>query len=353
MSSLLLLQLLAAAEEDMGQQADELALLRRSVDAQSRQLSTAEGRLAEEQRRRLELEREREVMVAASAEQAVIASSQSTELALARADLQRTREKSQALAEGNARLEVSPSTPPRSSIVMSPALDQCLLPPSTDITPPSPATMLQVEAQRAQHDLQAAELLGRSLREQLAARDCELGELAELHDALQAEHLAASSALAESQASLTSLQARHDGLAASSAERAQHLESSLLAEQGALSEARRELAAARGEGQALQRELAEATAREGAVASQIRQLAGAHEAMAGKLRREVDARRGGDDELQAVRAGLQASAVLASWWAAGTTAWGVSCCCLRLHIRRGAEVAAFPGISHPRCSCPS
>lgn len=44
-----------------------------------------------------------------------------------------------------------------------------------------------MEAKRALHDFQTAEVLGMSLREQLAAREAELRELGGRHSALQTE----------------------------------------------------------------------------------------------------------------------------------------------------------------------
>lgn len=53
--------------------------------------------------------------------------------------------------------------------------------------------------------------------------------------------------------------------------------------------------------------------------AQLKQLAGAHEQQTGKLRQETDARRNADDELAAIRAGLQVgcplSAVIKDWGA--------------------------------------
>lgn len=169
---------------------------------------------------------------------------------------------------------------------------------------------LQVEAKRAQRDYQTAEIMGLSLREQLGTREAELSELTSRHSQLQQEQLAAASQLLESQASLGGLQLLHEGLQASTAERVQQLEGALEAESAALADAQRQLAAVQAAAQASERGLQETAARETAVTAQLRQLAGAHEQQTSKLRQETDARRNGDDELQAIRAGLQVCAEL-------------------------------------------
>ena len=169
---------------------------------------------------------------------------------------------------------------------------------------------VQVETKRAQHDFQAAEIMGLSLRERLGAREAELSELSSRHGQLQQEQLAAASQLLESQASLGGLQLLHEGLQTSSTERAQQLECALEAERAALADTQRQLAAVQAQAQASERGLQEASARETAVTAQLRQLAGAHEQQTSKLRQETDARRNGDDELQAIRAGLQVCAEL-------------------------------------------
>ena len=48
---------------------------------------------------------------------------------------------------------------------------------------------MQVEAKRALHDFQTAEVLGMSLREQLGAREADLHELGSRHSVLQAEQV--------------------------------------------------------------------------------------------------------------------------------------------------------------------
>ena len=164
---------------------------------------------------------------------------------------------------------------------------------------------LQVEVKRAQRDFQTAEIMGLSMREQLGAREAELSELTSRHSQLQQEQLAAASQLLESQSSLGGLQLLHEGLQASSAERVQQLEGALEAERAALADTQRQLAAVQAEALASQRGLQETAARETAVTAQLRQLAGAHEQQTSKLRQETDARRNGEDELQAIRAGLQ------------------------------------------------
>lgn len=195
------------------------------------------------------------------------------------------------------------------------------------------------------HDFQTAEVLGMSLREQLSAREAELQELSSRHSALQAEQVGChlgwmgkrarcllqpvqkaqytehpilasclqavtSGALQEAQASLSALQQQHERLQASSTQQAAQQDAALAAEHEELAEAQRQLAATAAERQVLQKGLEEATAREAAVTAQLKQLAGAHEQQTGKLRQETDARRNADDELAAIRAGLQVVAVV-------------------------------------------
>lgn len=114
-----------------------------------------------------------------------------------------------------------------------------------------------------------------------------------------------SASLQEAQESLSALQQQHEGLQASSSQQAAQQGAALEAEHEALSKVQRLLAASETERQTLRRDLEEATAREVAVTAQLKQLAGAHEQQTGKLRQETDARRAADDELAAVRAGLQ------------------------------------------------
>lgn len=170
---------------------------------------------------------------------------------------------------------------------------------------PAPPVPTQVELKRVQRELQASEILGLGLREQLAARGAELGELSAAHAALQAEAATASLALLESQASLSGLQQQHQGLQATAAERAAELETALAGKSAALEEAQGRAQAAEAAHAASERAAAEAAQREAAVASQLRQLAGAHEQQMTRLRQESEARRAADDELAAVRAGLQ------------------------------------------------
>ena len=161
--------------------------------------------------------------------------------------------------------------------------------------------------------------MGLGLREQLAAREAELAELTSRHSALQAEQAAAAAQLLDSQASLAGLQVRHESLQATSGERVQQLEAALGEERGALADTRGQLAEVQAERQALERGLQETASREAALAAQLRQLAGAHEQQSAKLRQEADARRNGDNELQAVRAGLQVRRLAAGCRHAGAS----------------------------------
>ncbi|PRW59673.1 early endosome antigen 1 isoform X2 [Chlorella sorokiniana] len=262
-----LAQLLAAAEEETARHAEEAALLHRAHEAQAAQAAAAEERAAEQLRQRLDLQHRVEELETAAAERAGVMAAQEAELAQLRGDLARAQTEGRALTEDKARLEV--------------------------------------EAQRSLHDFRTAEVLGMSLREQLAAREAELRELDSRHSALQAEQAATSAALQEAQASLSALRQQHEGLQASSSQQAAQQDAALAAEQEALAEAQHHLAATEAERQALQKGLEEATAREVAVTAQLKQLAGAHEQQTGKLRQETDARRNADDELAAIRAGLQ------------------------------------------------
>lgn len=166
----------------------------------------------------------------------------------------------------------------------------------------------QVEMSRLQRDFQTAEIMGLSLREQLAARETELKELSSKHKELQAEQAAASAALLESQASLNGLQLRHENMQASNAEQVAKLQAALQKEHVQLADVRRELGEMRAERMALERSLNESSARETAVTAQLKQLASAHEQQTSKLRQETETRRNADDELQALRAGLQVGA---------------------------------------------
>ena len=101
-----MVQLLASADDETSRHAEQAAMLRRALDSQSLLRATAEGRLADEQRRRMEVEAEQEELVATSQEQAAAVSAQAAELAQLRAELQRCRAEGRALAEDRARLEV-------------------------------------------------------------------------------------------------------------------------------------------------------------------------------------------------------------------------------------------------------
>ncbi|KAL4458548.1 hypothetical protein ABPG75_013413 [Micractinium tetrahymenae] len=262
-----LAQLLATAEEEVTKHSDEAALLRKAIDSQSSLRAAAEGRAAEEHRRRMDLEHRVEELEAAAAQQAAAAAAQEAELAQTRADLQRSRAEGLALAEDKARLEV--------------------------------------EGQQLQRDYQTSEIMGLSLRERLAAWEGELQELSARHQQLQAEQATASAALLESQASLSGLQLQHESLQASAAQRAARLETELAGERASLADVRHELAETLAERAALDKALQEAGSRETSLTAQLKQLAGAHEQQMAKLRQETDGRRTLDDELQALRAGLQ------------------------------------------------
>ena len=100
------MQLLASAEEETSRHAEQAALLRRGMETQSGLRATAEARLAEEQRRRMELEAEQEELAATSQEQASVLATQAAELERLRAEVQRSRAEALALAEDKARLQV-------------------------------------------------------------------------------------------------------------------------------------------------------------------------------------------------------------------------------------------------------
>lgn len=169
---------------------------------------------------------------------------------------------------------------------------------------PSPSAA-QVEVKRAQRDFQTTEVLGLSLREQLASRSAELAQLTQRHGAVQAELAAASTQLLDSQTALADLQKRHTSLQAGSTERTARLEAALAADRAALADAQGQLAAAEARCAALDQSLQQSTASEAALTAQLKQLGQAHEEQSGRLRQEADARRDADDELAAVRAGLQ------------------------------------------------
>lgn len=224
------------------------------------------------------------------------------------------------------------------------------------ITSALPSTVCpQVEVQRAQREHQTSEIMSLSLREQLAARQAELGELSTRHAALQAEAATASIALLESQASLAGLQMQHEGLQASATERAAQLEEVLADKCAELAEAERQVAATEEARATLDKGLQETAAREAAVAVQLKQLAGAHEQQMSKLRQEAEARRTADDELAAVRAGLQVrggrcvgEVVMACW--RRTNSASLPCINSSLPIDLGAgDPAAAGGVGH--CVC--
>lgn len=162
---------------------------------------------------------------------------------------------------------------------------------------------------RAQRDFQTAEVLGMSLREQLAAREGELAQLAQRHSELQAEQAGTRAVMRETQASLAELQAQHTSLQASSSEAVQQADSALTAERAALADARRLLACSEEQRLSLEQTLQGTAVREAAVTSQLAQLARAHEQQTGELQQEAGARRCADDELEAIRAGLQVRGV--------------------------------------------
>ena len=339
----------------------------------------------------MDLQHRVEELEAAAAERAGVLAAQDAELTQLRGDLAHARAEGLALAEDKARLEVRGcragqmgggggcAACVRAAHIT--ASQRCVHPYMTLLRAGTPAG-LQVEAKRAQRDFQTAEVLGLSLREQLTARESELRELGSRHSALQTEqaswwmagqgrregaecavawnrllggHLrsctahhslpsaplpwlqvSASAALAESQASLTSLQLQHDSLQASSAERAAQLEAALAAEREAHGQAQQQLSSTEAERQALQKSLEETAAREAAVTAQLKQLAGAHEQQTSKLRQESNSRRNADDELAAIRAGLQVGRLPCCGW-----------CCLAFHRLPSLQgISGLPG----RCS---
>jgi len=100
------LQLLATAEEEAGRSAEEVAVLRRSVDSQSSLRAAAEARAAEEHRQRVDLEHRVGELEEAAAEQALVAGARDADLEQLRKDLDRANADRLALAEEKARLEV-------------------------------------------------------------------------------------------------------------------------------------------------------------------------------------------------------------------------------------------------------
>lgn len=316
-------QVLASAEEEAAKHGDEAAVLRRAVDSQSALRAAAENRGAEEHRQRVDLQHRVDELEATAAVAAAQAEAREGELAGLRRDLGHARSDGLALAEEKARLEVRAGT--RGGKVDAKSVGQdrsmysmcrwgagkhaascsLLVPGGNLLRLPHPHPLPQVELSRVQRDFQAAEIMAMGFKEQLATRTGELSDLTSRHAALQQEAGAASAQLLESQASLSGLQLRHEGLQQSAQQRAAKLEGELAAERATLADVRHELAETQAERSTLDRSLHEASARETAVTAQLKQLASAHEQQTSKLRHETDARRTVDDELQAVRAGLQ------------------------------------------------
>lgn len=162
-----------------------------------------------------------------------------------------------------------------------------------------------MEGQQLRRDHQTSEIVGLGLRERLAAGEGELQELSARHRQLQAEQAAASAALLHSQAALSGLQLQHESLQADAAQQDARLQAELAEERASLVDVRRKLADVLAERAALDQSLQDAGSRETAVTAQLKQLACAHEKQTAKLRQETDSRRNSDDELQALRAGLQ------------------------------------------------
>lgn len=325
-------QLLATAEEEVTRHSSEAALLRKAVDSQSSLRASAEGRAAEEHRRRLDLEHRVEELEAAAAEHAAVAGAQEAELVQTRAELQRSRAEALALAEDKARLEVgavhtregpcqqacelrtmctflaSSTLFTRAHVKRRPKRLDARHPTKSPPFPWRPA-MPQVEGQQLRRDYQTTEIMGLSLRERLAGREGELQELSARHQQLQAEQAATSAALLESQSSLSGLQTQHESLQASAAQQAAKLQAELSEEHACLADVRRELVETQAERAALGTALQEAGSRETTLTAQLKQLAGAHEQQTAKLRQETNSRRTSNDELQALRAGLQVGSI--------------------------------------------
>ena len=192
---------------------------------------------------------------------------QRAELAQLRRDLEQVRQSEQALLEGKAQLEV--------------------------------------ETKRAQRDLQTSEIMCVSVKEQLQARSAEVAQLAAEARQAQARQAALAAELAAATAALHKLESDHGSLAQHSAEEQERLEQQVAGLQTALKDWQLQVAAGQEERQALEGRLKESAAKESVTLGELRQLSAAHEQQAGRLRQEVDQRRTLEDEVQALRAGLQ------------------------------------------------
>ena len=82
----------------------------------------------------------------------------------------------------------------------------------------------QVELKLAVRNFQTSDILGMSLKEQLAARTAEMAEQRAQHDALVQAHSAATAELHVTQASLANLQQQHEALQQASATKQEELQ---------------------------------------------------------------------------------------------------------------------------------